>query len=784
MAWIAGGFHPPAQQSLSRIQRNLVGRLRYLAALWVGGIVVLSAATFLCFRLNVDFATTSLIFLVIIVLLSLMDSFVSSAILSVFAVASLDYFFIEPIFEFDVGDPKDVTTLAAFLITSLAVTSLVRRVRHLGEAQREQARLLDLTHDPVIVRDLNDVIRYWNRGAERLYGWKREEAIGKSPVHLLQTSFPVPIEQAKKTLLDTGRWEGELLRTTRDGTPVLVACRWTLERDDNGRPLGTLETNNDITDRKRAEEALRRTQETYLTEAQQLSRTGSFGWNVSSGEVFWSEETYRIFGYDTRTKPSIATVVQRVYPDDIALVRQVIEQATQGHQDFEFEHRLLMPDGAVKHVHVVAHAVREEPDKLLFMGALMDITARKKAEGALRDSEQRYRQLFHYMPIALWQLNRRGLTELYKGLRAEGVVDLAAYLDRNPGFLDRAMDALIIEEVNERAVEMFGARDPSELIGPVTRFWRDRPGTLRRALEAQFRGEPTFEEETRVATLDGRVIDVLFATAWPGQISELGMGLVGLVEITERVRAQERLQQVRAEFAHAARISMLGELAASIAHEVNQPLGAMTTNGETGLRWLNRPEPNVAKAAELFQRIVADARRAADIIARIRTMAAGRPPQWVVLSLNGLIEESIVFLHNELQSKGVSVSLDLEPAHLQVTGDRTQLQQVIVNLAINAVQAMAQSDTERATLLIRSRLSDPETVCCTFEDSGPGIGTENLNHLFDSFFTTKDAGMGMGLPISRSIIEAHGGRIRADNKSGLGGARFSFDLPISDGMAS
>ncbi len=139
----------------------------------------------------------------------------------------------------------------------------------------------------------------------------------------------------------------------------------------------------------------------------------------------------------------------------------------------------------------------------------------------------------------------------------------------------------------------------------------------------------------------------------------------------------------------------------------------------------------------------------------------------------------MVFLRHELQSKGVSVCLDLAPALPRVTGDRTQLQQVVVNLAINAVQAMAQSDTGRRTLLIQTKPSDAETVCCTFEDSGPGIGPGHLDHLFDSFFTTKDAGMGMGLPISRSIIEAHGGQIRVDNESAYGGARFTFTLPAA-----
>jgi C4-dicarboxylate-specific signal transduction histidine kinase len=263
-------------------------------------------------------------------------------------------------------------------------------------------------------------------------------------------------------------------------------------------------------------------------------------------------------------------------------------------------------------------------------------------------------------------------------------------------------------------------------------------------------------------------------------LGQLGVSLVGIIDITEQVRAQARLNELQAEFAHAARISVLGELAASIAHEINQPLGTMLTNGETALRWLNRPEPDLAKARDLIQRVADDGRRAADIIASIRQMAAGRAPQQAKLSLDDLITDSMVLLRHEMQSKRISISLDLAPALPQITADRIQLQQVIVNLVINAAQAMAQAGTERRALLIQTKLSGADAVCCTFEDSGPGIGPGHLDGLFDRFFTTKEAGIGLGLPISRSIIEAHGGQIRADNKSVFGGARFSFLLPIAD----
>jgi C4-dicarboxylate-specific signal transduction histidine kinase len=516
--------------------------------------------------------------------------------------------------------------------------------------------------------------------------------------------------------------------------------------------------------------------ETYLAEAQRLSHTGSFAWNVSSGELVWSEETYRIFEHDPATRITIEVVLDRVHPDDMALVLQVINRAATHQQAYDFEHRLLMPDGSVKHLNVVAHPLSDELGKLQFVGAVMDITARKKSEEALRNSEQRYRNLFHHMPIALWQLNASKLVELFKRLRAEGVTELRPYIDQHPHILQQLMDAATVEEVNDRAIEMLGARDASEVMEWLVRHRHTHPDSFLRNMESRWRGEPV-QVETKFSTLDGRVIDVLLTATRPGLISDPDMSLVGIIDITERVRAREMLLRVQADFAHAARVSMLGELTASIAHEVNQPLTAIITNGEVSLRLLNRSEPDLPEVDELTKRVVNEARRAADVIARVRTMATRRAPEQALLSVDEVIREALLFLQHEVQSHGLLVTHHPNPAAPKVLGDRTQLQQVFVNLMVNAIQAMEQVGTTRRTIVIRTTLSDPRTLCCTLEDSGPGIKPEHLDHLFDSFFTTKNAGMGLGLRISRSIIEAHGGYIRADNESAYGGARFSFTLP-------
>ena len=313
-------------------------------------------------------------------------------------------------------------------------------------------------------------------------------------------------------------------------------------------------------------------------------------------------------------------------------------------------------------------------------------------------------------------------------------------------------------------MQLFGARDRNELLGTSPWAWLKSNDTLRRALESRWRGEEFYQETTK--TRDAKWARHRCAVLQPPgrrRSRACRSRLVGVIDLTKQVRAEEELQRLRADFAHAARISMLGELTASIAHEVNQPLAAIAAGGEASLRWLARPTPDVDEVRELTKRVVADARRASDIIARIRAMATRRAPEQTLLSLDDVIREALLFLRHEVQSRGVAVSHFPALGPQKVLADRTQLQQVIVNLAVNAMQAMAQAGSTNRNISIRTVAHDPATLRCSVEDSGPGIEPQHVARLFDSFFTTKDGGMGMGLRICRSVIEAHGGRIAADN---------------------
>ena len=278
-----------------------------------------------------------------------------------------------------------------------------------------------------------------------------------------------------------------------------------------------------------------------------------------------------------------------------------------------------------------------------------------------------------------------------------------------------------------------------------------------------------------MVTLDGRVLAVLFSTARVGYADRPNMSLVGIVDISQRVRLQERLQQVQVDFAHAARISILGELTASIGHEVNQPTAAISVQASAGLRWLDRAEPNLPEVRKCLEAVQSEAARARAIIARVRSMATRQTQEFTAVAMDDVVAEALGFLRSELQSRGVTAVHRRAEYPAWVLGDRTQLQQVLVNLLVNAIQAIAEADCENRRIVVSTRHSG-SGVLCTVEDSGPGVEDQHHGRLFESFFTTKKGGMGMGLRICRTIVEGHEGQITAD-RAGQGGMRFSVRIP-------
>lgn len=404
-----------------------------------------------------------------------------------------------------------------------------------------------------------------------------------------------------------------------------------------------------------------------------------------------------------------------------------------------------------------------------------NIEQRRAAETALRESEYRYRNLFQAMAASFWELDFSGVGDLLRDLKASGVKDYAAYFASHPEFVRAMMRATRVIDVNDQTIALFGQGDKAAMLQSLEPFWPESSNAVYAAsVIAAVTGRASFSAECKVRTIEGREFDALFTACFPPESVMNGKLLIGVIDISERVRAQDMLLRLQAEFAHAARVSMLGELTASIAHEVNQPLAAIATNASAGARWLDRPEPDIAEARALIGAIVVDARRAADIVGRVRDLAAHRAPERAAISINGAIEEAMLFLRHELQANGVALTLDLGRDLPLVMADRTQVQQVIVNLAVNAIQAMLHEGVSVRRLLVTSAPAG-DGVAVSLHDSGPGIASESLDRLFESFFTTKEAGMGMGLAICRSIVEMHGGAISARNGD-TGGACFTFTL--------
>jgi PAS domain S-box-containing protein len=389
-------------------------------------------------------------------------------------------------------------------------------------------------------------------------------------------------------------------------------------RDESGSIVNWYGSSTDIEDRKRAERKLRRS-EAKLVEAQRLSLTGSFGWNVSTGERYESKEFFRILGYDDPRSVTMEMILQRAHPEDRAFVEQTIGRASRDGTDADYEHRLLMPDGSIKHVHVVARAVRDPAEQLEFIGAIMDVTATKRAEDELRKTQT--------------------------------------------------------------------------------------------------------------------------------------------------------------ELAHVTRVTMLGELTASIAHEVNQPLTAAVANAEACLRWLDRETPDIAKARRSVEWVVNDSCRASDVIRRVRALANKADIEKVPLDVNTIVREVIVLMQHELIRHGISLRTELATATSLVLGDRVQLQQVVINLVMNGIEAMETVTDRPRELVIRSRCDEAQSMIVSVTDCGVGISRDDADRLFKAFFTTKSGGMGMGLSICRSIVEAHGGRLSASRNEGHG-ATFQFVLPF------
>lgn len=663
------------------------------------------------------------------------------------------------------------------------------------------ADVFDLVQHSVVLRDRDGRVTRWNKASAQIYGWSETEALGK-PVHDLLKTRRETAPLIEQGLRASGCWEGDVERRAANGVVKTIRLKCVLSSPDE-----IVETGADITDKRRLEEALSRAEHRYTNVframavsfweldftavggmVERLRRAGEtdLPGYLAANPAFVREliratqvidvNDLSVSMFGRGEKEEMLASLEPYWPEaSLPVYAAAVVAAVQGKPHFAVETRLSSIDGRQYDVWFTACFPPEMLARGKLLIGILDISADKRAKTALEMSEERYRRLFHFLPVAMMQVDRRELAAVFKTLYGEGVRDLQAYFKEHPGFYEYAANSIQVIEVNRRAIELFRARNAEQLIGPAARVWSEARETIQASMAARFSGAARFEAEMKIRAFDGQTRDALYVAHFPEAYEREALGLICMLDISDRVEAQAKLSRMQAEFAHAARVSMLGELTASIAHEVNQPLGAILTSGETAIRWLDRPEPDLGELRALAVRTVSDAKRAGDVIRRIRSMASHGEPELVELALNDVVEEVMLFLGPELRRQAVQATLDLAPDIPFVRGDRVQLQQVFANLAVNALQAMAGQGESR--LLIRTALKDARTVSAVVEDNGSGIPEDQLRRLFQSFFTTKKGGMGIGLAICRSIMEAHGGGLEAANLSAGAGARFSITLP-------
>ncbi|MCX5493277.1 ATP-binding protein [Kaistia dalseonensis] len=391
-------------------------------------------------------------------------------------------------------------------------------------------------------------------------------------------------------------------------------------------------------------------------------------------------------------------------------------------------------------------------------------------------SEQRYRNIFLASGTAILEMDFSELADALDGLKAAGFVNMQGLREAQPSFVRRALGLMRLSNANDTTLKLFGAASVEELRAALPSLIPcEVEETIWLLLEAIWEDRTSFEAESSMQALDGRRLNVVVTVALPESVPKLGQVLLSIMDVTARREAEAALQATQTELAHVARISTLGELMASISHEVNQPLAAIVTNGQAGLRWVSRDVPDIAEVRSSLERMIGDAKRAGEVIQRLRALSSNSAPLQTPVSLNEIIEETLTLVQREILAHQIMLRLSLLEDAPPVIGDRVQLQQVVINLVVNAIQAMSSVDERARTLTLRSRSADGMIVL-SIEDTGPGFPGGVPAKLFTPFYTTKANGMGMGLSICRSIVDAHGGRIRA-RSGAVGGAVFEIELP-------
>lgn len=408
------------------------------------------------------------------------------------------------------------------------------------------------------------------------------------------------------------------------------------------------------------------------------------------------------------------------------------------------------------------------------LSALASLAYVVELKRSLRQSEIQRELVFERAGISMWREDWTAAAREVAALRRRGITDVEAYYANRPEELRALCSKVMIRDVNAFTVEEAGAPAKAAFVGPLDQLLPHTDQTFVQWLVAFARGDRYFRSEAHITMPDGSVLDTLFAAALPRDMDGFANIIVTSLDITEYKREQVRLRAADAEIARASRISTVGALSASIAHEVNSPLAAVLANAQAALRCLQRPVPNVGVASEAISAVVAEATRAKDVVARTRAFVGNGSGSVAAFDIVVAAREASLLIEQELRSLDIALHLQAESRLPPVVGDVIQIQQVFTNLLLNAAQAMAgQSTSKEITISVHS---EGDRIRVDVADSGPGIKAEDLERVFNSFYTTKANGMGIGLAICRNAVDAQGGSIWATNGAN-GGAVMHFILP-------
>jgi PAS domain S-box-containing protein len=574
----------------------------------------------------------------------------------------------------------------------------------------------------------------------------------KGPIDLavvFEMIHPEDREYAARTVEDIIRSGTHLKAEHRivrpDGEVRFLQVLGTVKRDASGRAYELFGTGQDITDRKLSEQALRRNQ-FYLSEGERLAHIGSWAFNDSGH--YWSDELYKIYGLEPRSEaPTVEEYLALIHPQDRASMAETIKVMQEQHCGHDLIERIIRPDGKLRYVRAVAVPVVEEGVFKGFIGTTMDVTEQELLTQELRREQAYLAEAQSLTHIGSWATN----------FHTKQMFHLSDEVYRLHGF------------------------EPNQ--GPLVleRFWNtvhpeDEP-IVRATLENAIRTRTDYDiPEFRVCHPDG-TIRFLRTKGHHTPSEEMGYYVGITMDVTDRKRAEqerERLRQLEADLAHINRINMMGELAAALAHEIKQPIAASITSANALLRWLAHDPPDLERARAAAARIEQDANRAAGVMSSLQSFyKTGIPAERQMVDVKDIIEEMTVLLRTEAVRHSVTIKAELEPDLPNILANKVQLQQVFMNLMLNAIEAMKDTGGE---LTIRPRLNSEGRLIVSISDTGVGLPAECTEQIFDPFHTTKPQGTGMGLTITRSIVESYGGRVWATVNQGAG-ATFHFMLP-------